>query len=255
MKSGYFPNQDYESSLNEVDYRLAGGQRPDLSRGLIHYWALGNLNDSVGGVNLTNNNAVTFGTAKHGNGAVFAAGEGSNQNLAGTGITLSGGFTVSYWLYLDSMVANFLYPLMLLTDDAFTPGAIGFYFYISKASNGFSLYAYNQNQVGIYEPAWYVLNPPTGSWVHSVFSCSTSSGPRSWFNLHSGVPDEFSALPLDISDWNNMTMIIGCFPIGMPEPSQCIVGKVDEIGIWNRPLTQSEVISLYNGGAGKFYPF
>lgn len=31
--------------------------------------------------------------------------------------------------------------------------------------------------------------------------------------------------------------------------------NVDEVGIWNRALTQADVTNLYNGGAGKTYPF
>lgn len=32
-------------------------------------------------------------------------------------------------------------------------------------------------------------------------------------------------------------------------------GKIDEVGIWNRDLTDAEVASLYNAGAGLAYPF
>lgn len=32
-------------------------------------------------------------------------------------------------------------------------------------------------------------------------------------------------------------------------------GEIDEVGIWNRALTDSEVTELYNSGAGKTYPF
>jgi len=34
-----------------------------------------------------------------------------------------------------------------------------------------------------------------------------------------------------------------------------IDGSIDEVGLWNRSLTQSEIIDLYNGGAGLSYPF
>jgi hypothetical protein len=30
---------------------------------------------------------------------------------------------------------------------------------------------------------------------------------------------------------------------------------IDEVGIWSRPLSAAEIAQLYNGGAGKFYPF
>jgi len=32
-------------------------------------------------------------------------------------------------------------------------------------------------------------------------------------------------------------------------------GSMDELGVWNRALTQAEVTELYNGGSGATYPF
>ena len=31
--------------------------------------------------------------------------------------------------------------------------------------------------------------------------------------------------------------------------------QIDEVGVWNRALSQAEITSLYNAGAGKTYPF
>jgi hypothetical protein len=33
------------------------------------------------------------------------------------------------------------------------------------------------------------------------------------------------------------------------------MGDIDEVGIWSRVLTSTEVTQLYNGGAGLQYPF
>jgi len=33
------------------------------------------------------------------------------------------------------------------------------------------------------------------------------------------------------------------------------IGRIDEVGAWNRVLTGGEITSLYNAGAGKTYPF
>lgn len=32
-------------------------------------------------------------------------------------------------------------------------------------------------------------------------------------------------------------------------------GTIDEVGVWSRALTGSDVTSLYNSGSGKTYPF
>lgn len=39
------------------------------------------------------------------------------------------------------------------------------------------------------------------------------------------------------------------------QSSQTLNGALDEVGIWNRALTQSEVSQLYNGGTGFSFPF
>ena len=38
-------------------------------------------------------------------------------------------------------------------------------------------------------------------------------------------------------------------------PATFYSGKIDEFGIWNKVLTETEVTQLYNTGTGKFYPY
>jgi len=45
------------------------------------------------------------------------------------------------------------------------------------------------------------------------------------------------------------------FVIGGFNDNYNIKGLVDEVGIWNRSLSQAEITHLYNGGAGLAYPF
>lgn len=42
------------------------------------------------------------------------------------------------------------------------------------------------------------------------------------------------------------------FNVGL-DPTLFFNGKIDEVGVWNRALTEAEVTELYNGGAGKQY--
>ena len=43
--------------------------------------------------------------------------------------------------------------------------------------------------------------------------------------------------------------------IGGDDTNEGFYGKIDELGIWKRVLTQSEISELYNNGTGKTYPF
>jgi hypothetical protein len=48
----------------------------------------------------------------------------------------------------------------------------------------------------------------------------------------------------------------GSFTIGSDEGIQNYFGgNIDEVGIWNRVLSTGEITTLWNGGAGKTYPF
>jgi len=46
-------------------------------------------------------------------------------------------------------------------------------------------------------------------------------------------------------------MAIGSFGDGLAQSGT----QIDEVGVWNRALSQSEITSLYNAGAGNTYPF
>lgn len=49
--------------------------------------------------------------------------------------------------------------------------------------------------------------------------------------------------PLYIGYWNSVVEVIEANAI------------IDEVGIWHRALSESEIISLYNNGDGLTYPF
>jgi hypothetical protein len=46
-------------------------------------------------------------------------------------------------------------------------------------------------------------------------------------------------------------MAIGSYGDGLAQSGT----QIDEVGVWDRALSQSEITSLYNAGAGKTYPF
>jgi hypothetical protein len=51
---------------------------------------------------------------------------------------------------------------------------------------------------------------------------------------------------VDVSD-----MAIGSYGDALAQSGT----QIDEVGVWNRALSQTEITSLYNAGAGKTYPF
>ena len=73
--------------------------------------------------------------------------------------------------------------------------------------------------------------------VAQTFSITTDK--TSWFNNQSG---------LDNGRIGDRNYING-------GETQHFNGSIDEVGIWDRDLTASEITELYNAGAGKTYPF
>lgn len=51
-----------------------------------------------------------------------------------------------------------------------------------------------------------------------------------------------------IKTWNTNFQIVGA-------PLYGYVGRIDEVGIWNRELSPAEITSLYRGGSGAEFPF
>jgi len=46
---------------------------------------------------------------------------------------------------------------------------------------------------------------------------------------------------------------INCCVAGQHGSTQTFVGSVDEVGVWNKALSQADITELYNSGTGKFY--
>jgi len=88
-------------------------------------------------------------------------------------------------------------------------------------------------------------NFPLSEWVHCAATYDGSvqklyvNGEQVATNNHTGTLDAFD-LRMLAKDPNNTT--------------RSLPGKMDEVGIWSRALTESEVKTLYNNGNGLPYP-
>jgi len=99
------------------------------------------------------------------------------------------------------------------------------------------------------------ITPTTSTWYHVVLRSDPATSTIK-LNVNAGTPTtatwsgSIDATPTPFGIFEDFN--------GDHMPSQNTNGKnefVDELGVWQRLLTDAEVTSLYNGGAGKFYPF
>jgi hypothetical protein len=204
---------------------------------LISYWKLdeesGNASDSVGSNTGTNTN-VTYSAGKINNGAVF---NGSAKLVMGNVLNIAGAITVSAWVYYAgtgtyTVVArgsgdNTQYILDLENKAA--------RFYVRNTG----LTYYLASKTAVPENQWVFI---TGTWAGGA------NPVKVYVNASAGT---------DSSNFSGTQATGTTFDIGANVSSNYMVngGKIDEVGVWSRALSSTEVTELYNSGNGIQYPF
>ena len=87
----------------------------------------------------------------------------------------------------------------------------------------------------------------TGVWTHLVYQYG-ASGMKMWVN-GSLQSQTNSYIGTGSGAGNDKYIGSGTMQAHSPD------GYIDEVGIWDRTLTNEEILTLYNGGAGSAYPF
>ena len=204
----------------------------------VAYWKLDNsLLDSSGNGHTLSNSGSTFGTGKINNGIIF---DGVNNYVSlahNTDFTTST-FSNNYWVRFKSVSAQ---QYIMFKDQS---GNV------------------NHDTSMIYQPSldklqWTIqsgggqallLTPLfTDSDWHMI--TITSNGTTDHNIYFDGVLSESSALNWTING-NTQTLYFGGWATATNADAD-----IDEIGWWNRVLTSTEVLELYNSGAGLQYPY
>jgi hypothetical protein len=217
-----------------------------LLNSLVAYWKLDETSstrfDSTSNNNdLTDNNTVGSATGKIGNAADF---DGTNYLSAPNNATFSptGHFTVTGWVRLQTILGN--------------PGIAGVWHFTSVNDrqwilyvNGSSKYsAFSVSPDGINDTT--LFSPPglsVGTWY---FLAAGWDGSNMFLSINAGTP-ETTAFSGPIYSGATNPFEVGAYDGG----AAFMDGRIDEIGLWHRALTVSEISLLYNSGSGLTYPF
>ena len=224
-----------------------------LLNGLVHYWKLdessGNATDAVGSLNLTNNNAV-FTVGKINN-AIDVERDTDNSLLNTSDdlfISTPSAYTVSVWVknesqpttdeerYFFSEAELNAQILLKYRDVGGTKQLQWAQFSGSHSSNRLTYdTVLNDGTWNLVTVAW------TGTMMHMYLNgTEVASAPYSVFG----------------GDGNNFGFGVGgSYSGGVYPDISGFDGMIDEVGVWNRTFSASEVAQLYNGGTGKQYPF
>lgn len=241
---GYWKFNDsaLDETSNNNDLTLSGSPSYSsdvpvwgLTRNLISYWKLdSNAKDSVSSNDLTISGATATASGKI-NGAYDF--DGTNDYLyrnAFSSLGKSGTYTYSLWFYANTIDATqILLKNNLASDDR---NVIG----ISAAGDICVGYYDGTTTRGKSKGSTITAD----TWYHVVFvkSGTTVTGYLNGTVMTGSNGPQYS---------NETGFALG----GKQDTSFHFDGIIDEVGLWSRALTSTEVTELYNSGSGLQYPF
>lgn len=219
-----------------------------LKDNLVSYWKLDSgalTTDSAGSNTLTNNNTVGEGTAKLGTASADFGSSNTNKsfNVPNLGISGATSRTIACWIKTSANQGTIFSSGVNSADTAFHFG-VG----LSGTNNG-------KMEVSTWSGTG-VISPNTihdGNWHH--VACTYNGGVANATNIKiyiDGIDSEATGGSGFAQNTTNSNYGIGYLRVSN---SAYFSGMIDEVGVWSRALSSTEVAYLYNSGIGNQYPF
>lgn len=223
-----------------------------LLNSLVAYWTLNEQsdgsgavtrNDSVGSNHLTDTNTTPSAAGKVGNGANCQAGNSEYLTRADTADLsfADESVTLSLWVKYTTTGTT----RRLLGKGTGVVAASQYAYVVQHASNGATYWIVSD---GTHTDSVNTAALNTSTWYHIVMYYDADNDELGII-VNDGTPVT-KAFTYGLHD-EAAAFYLGAGP-GAVNP---LDGILDEVGIWRRVLTASEITSLYNGGSGNAYPF
>lgn len=220
------------------------------SNGLVAWWPFsGNANDESGNGNHGTVNGATLTADRFGNSnkAFSFSGSASCQNITVPNSTSlnTNNLTINCWIYaLDSNMT------VLEKSDPSDASKLSYAITFKDEFQGWkglkTSYGVGNCSFSTQNPSFWSLQNtfPNNNWIMITIKIYSNGDIEQYLNSNlvfsaSGTQsfiscnDPLSSLRIGGVHWNN-------------DP-ECFNGYIDDIGIWNRALTTSEILNLYNG--------
>lgn len=222
---------NFSDTCNAVSGSLVNGLQ-------AYYPFCGNANDDSGNGNNGTVNGATLTTDRFGNVNSAYSLNGTSNYIAlpsgnSTSLNITGNFTASFWIKTPDLSA----ALLTLGNNISSP----YEGYLSGINAGFV----GSGKLGV--------STGGGVWTGSINTISDNNWHNITYVLNNNTLKIYLDNVLDIQTTvNNIPIswsgnrVIGCTNDLLLIPERLYNGIIDDIGIWNRALTQQEVTNLYN---------
>jgi hypothetical protein len=220
---------------------------------LIYYYKLdeasGDAADSVSGVSVTNT-SVSYGAGKINNGGIF---NGSSSRFSKANFVIpTANFSISAWINADTLPAsNGLYTVASKYSTAASTGGFSLALFNNAGTQEVRFTCYN-SVTGLDASSNKVVTLSTGVWYHLVGTFDSSVGSKLYINAVNEASANDTGALLNPSARN---FTIGCQNYDGTNNVRFFDGIIDEVGMSSRTLSQTDVDTLYNSGAGLQFPF
>lgn len=239
-------NEEIEMKKKHLDWWLNSGGTT-LKNNLTAYWKLDEtsngsapvtrMDSTENGLNLTDNNTTPSATGLISNGADLEKANSEYFSLAHSAL-IAGGPGVSWTM------AAWYKPESLTTNDTIASKTGRWAVQVSSSAYP-SFYNYASPDINLVTSQATPEAFSIGTFSFLVWGYDASVG-RAFLQINAGVKYERACTPVaDASGIFYLGQFLGTNADGI----------IDEVGRWSKVLTQSEVLTLYNAGAGLTYPF
>lgn len=221
-----------------------------LLTNLQAYWAMddaswGTRNSSVSGSNTLSDSvgSISAISGKINNSAYYDNAFGGNWNALFNGsptVTLTGDWSITGWININSVHVGDAQGIMSFQN------ALGIGPFVWMDTDGAIILDSSMDAASITYPDY-------NTWFHFAMTFNYSLFEFTTY-INSGFLDAKNASS-NLIPCTEITMFNNPYSgHGYPYPDdQPFNGSIDEVGFWNRCLTQSDVNALYNNGNGKSF--
>ena len=239
----------------------------DLTDGLLGYWKLDEtsgtiLSDSISSNHLTAGNTAIVNKTGIINKAIGLTTTNDNywaQKTNVSGLDIAGDISISFWIKLNQTIANqpVNYPGILEKGSTGQVSMRNFASYFAKSANTFTIGGFSSEsantsfEVVLSNASNYF---DTTNWKLITITRKKSAN-NSDVKLYINGTVITSGITYANRNENTLTTYKDLSFLSLNNTAYYSLINLDEIGIWNRELSQSEVTKLYNSGVGDSYPF